>query len=405
MSAGGILRSPKEGRIDPTLASRVTSPAAVRGPLDGSVVSSVAILSSIGIVMVYSATAHLEPASVVPAFLWRHLSGVVAGVVLGLLVFRMPLERVRRLAIPFWAVSMLLLAATLVVGTSVKGASRWLTIPGLGSFQPSEFAKLATVLAVSAELARQSSRSAADPRRLLVPLGLAALPALLLVQQPDLGSAVVIVALTGLLVLLAGAPARLFVIPGLAAVAGVAGYVLWKPHAAARISGFLTPWDLSQREGFQLVQSFVAFGRGGLLGTGLGAGRQKLHYLPEAHTDFILAVVAEELGLIGVMAVLGAFVALLVAGVRIALHARSRFALFVAAGTTLLLTFPACMNAMVVTGLLPTKGLALPFLSYGRSNMLVCIVAVALLLGIGCREGAPDPPKVGAAERRGLIGT
>lgn len=404
MSAPPMDRSPREGRIDPTLAARGRAAETVRAPLDGAVVSAVAILSAIGIVMVYSTTAHLEPGSFLPPFLGRHLSGVAAGLALGVLLFRTPLPKVRRLAMPFWLLSVSLVAATLVFGTEVNGAARWLTIPGLGSFQPSEFAKLATVLAVSAELARRSPKEAASPRMLLVPFGLAAVPAGLLVQQPDLGSAVVLVGLTALLVLLAGAPLRFFVVPGVVGLAGIAAYVFVKPHAAARISGFLTPWELSQKEGFQLVQSFVAFGRGGLFGTGLGAGRQKLFYLPEAHTDFILAVVAEELGLFGVLVVLGAFVALLFAGARIARTARTRFALFVAAGTTWMLTLPACMNTMVVTGLLPTKGLALPFLSYGRSNMLVCLLAVALLLGIGCREGAPDPPKVGAAERRGLLG-
>lgn len=400
-------RSPREGRIDPGLAARTAARRgdAVRAPLDSAVLTSVALLSLIGIVMVYSATAHLTPDQLVPPYLARHVSGVVFGLVLGVLAFRAPLAQIRRLALPFWIGSVLLLVATLVVGTEANGAVRWLEIPGLGRFQPAEFAKLATVLVVATELARRSPRSASDPRRLLLPLLYAAVPAALLLKQPDLGSAVVIVALAGLLVLLAGAPLRLFVLPGIAGAAAVAGYILVKPHAAARIAGFLTPWELSQKEGFQLVQSFVAFGRGGLFGTGLGAGRQKLFYLPEAHTDFILAVVAEELGLLGVLVVLGAFVALLFAGARIARNARDRFALFVAAGTTLLLTLPACMNGMVVTGLVPTKGLALPFLSYGRSNMLVCLVAVALLLGIGSREGAPAPPKVGAAERRGLLRT
>jgi len=306
---------------------------------------------------------------------------------------------------PFWLLCVVMLAATLVVGTRVNGAQRWLVIPGLGGFQPAEFAKLATILAVASELARKSGRSALGVRSLLVPVGLAAAPAALLLKQPDMGSAVVILSLAACLILLAGAPLRLFVLPALAGAAGIAAYVSVKPYAARRIVGFLSPWERSQQEGFQLVQSFVAFGRGGLFGTGLGAGSQKLYYLPEAHTDFILSMVAEELGLVGVLVVLGAFVALLFAGARIARNARDRFALFGAAGLTLLLTLPACINGMVVTGLLPTKGLALPFLSYGRSNMIVCALAVALLLGIGCREGAPEAPKVANAERRGLLET
>lgn len=396
------------GRIDPRVASRAAAlpaPESLRAPLDGAVLTSVALVSAIGIVMVYSTMAHHSPNSLLPPHLVQHLSGIAAGLVLGVLAFRMPLARIRRHVLPFWMLSVLLLAATLVVGTNVNGADRWLVIPGLGRFQPAEFVKLATILAVASELARRSGRSAVEVRSLIVPLGLAAIPAALLLLQPDMGSAAVILVLTACLILLAGAPLRLFVIPGLVGVAGLAAYVTMKPYAARRIVGFLSPWELSQKEGFQLVQSFVAFGRGGLLGTGLGAGKQKLRYLPEAHTDFILSMVAEELGLIGVLVVLGAFIALLFAGVRIARSARDRFALYAASGLTLLLTLPACINGMVVTGLIPTKGLALPFLSYGRSNMIVCIVATALLLGIGCREGAPEPPKVAGAERRGLLGT
>jgi cell division protein FtsW len=395
------------GRMDPRVAVRATAVASsesLRAPLDGAVLLAVALLSSIGIVMVYSTTAHFAPESLIPPYLLRHLEGVAAGLLLGLLLFRLPLARVRRFALPFWVITVLLLAATLVVGTRVNGAQRWLTIPGLGGFQPAEFAKLATILAVASALARRSGRSAFEAKSLAVPLLLALIPAALLLKQPDMGSAVVIFSLTASLVLLAGAPLRLFVLPGLLGLASVAAYVSVNPYALRRVIGFLSPWERSQEEGFQLVQSFVAFGRGGLFGTGLGAGSQKLYYLPEAHTDFILSMVAEELGLVGVLLVIGAFVALLFAGVRIARGARDRFALFAASGVTLLLTLPACINGMVVTGLIPTKGLALPFLSYGRSNMIVCSLAVALLLGIGCREGAPDPPKGAGAERRGLLG-
>jgi cell division protein FtsW len=149
----------------------------------------------------------------------------------------------------------------------------------------------------------------------------------------------------------------------------------------------MDPWERPLGEGFQLVQSFVAFGRGGLFGVGLGNGQQKLAYLPEAHTDFILSLVAEELGLVGVLIVLGGFAGLLVAGTRIATRASDRFALLVAFGMTALLTVPAVVNASVVMGLLPTKGLTLPFLSYGRTSLIVCCFTLGLLLGVA-RDGA-----------------
>ena len=153
--------------------------------------------------------------------------------------------------------------------------------------------------------------------------------------------------------------------------------------------GFLDPWSRASAEGFQLVQSFVAFGRGGIAGVGLGDGRQKLYYLPEAHTDFVLSVVAEEAGLIGVLIVLGGFVALLIAGLRIALAATQRFALLLAFGMTALLTVPALLNAAVVMGCVPTKGLTLPFLSYGRSSLVVSCLAVGILFSVARANRAP----------------
>ena len=197
------------GRMDLRVGVRATTVASsesLRAPLDGAVLVAVALLSSLGIVMVYSTTAHFAPESLIPPYLLRHLEGVAAGLLLGLLLFRLPLARVRRLALPFWGITVLLLAATLVVGTRVNGAQRWLMIPGLGGFQPAEFAKLATILAVASALARRSGRSAFEAKSLAVPLLLALIPAALLLKQPDMGSAVVIFSLTACLVLLAGAP-------------------------------------------------------------------------------------------------------------------------------------------------------------------------------------------------------
>jgi len=167
-----------------------------------------------------------------------------------------------------------------------------------------------------------------------------------------------------------------------------------------RWTGFLHPWETATREGFQLVQSFVAFGRGGFFGVGLGGGRQKLYYLPEVHTDFILAGIAEELGLIGVLTVLGAFTAFVWAGGRIVQRARQPLAALVAIGMTSLIGIPAAVNAAVVMGLLPTTGFTLPFVSYGGNSLVVCSLAVGILLRIGACEAAPTRPRVSGASRR-----
>jgi len=225
-------------------------------------------------------------------------------------------------------------------------------------------------------------------------------PVLPLLLQPDFGNALVLVALVGALLFCAGIPLRVLAAPALVSLAGAALYVAVKPYALARVRGFLDPWRLAQDEGFQLVQSFVAFGRGDLLGVGLGDGRQKLFYLPEAHTDFILSVVAEELGLAGVLLVLGAFAAFLVAGTRIARRARDPFALLTAFGMTALIALPAIVNAAVVMGLAPTKGFTLPFMSYGGNSLIVCALAVGILLRLGSREAAPEPQRIGAAAPR-----
>jgi cell division protein FtsW len=243
------------------------------------------------------------------------------------------------------------------------------------------------VLAVAALLGRRDGHNEVDGPRLAVALGLATIPAALCLGQPDLGNAVILVSLCGLVLFVAGAQLRWLIGPAALGAVGIGVYSLLNPYAMRRWVGFLDPWSRATTEGFQLVQSFVAFGRGGLTGVGIGDGRQKLFYLPEAHTDFILSIVAEETGLVGVLIVLGAFVALAVAGGRIALASKRRFPFLLAFGMTALLVMPALLNAAVVMGLLPTKGLTLPFLSYGRSSLFASALAVGVLLRVAREEG------------------
>jgi cell division protein FtsW len=371
------------------------------GLLDGGVVLSTAFLVAAGIVMLYSATAPLALGERIPPHFLRQLGAVAVALMAALAALAVPTPAWRRLAWPGWGAGIALLVATALAGDDVNGARRWLTIPGVGlAFQPGELAKWATLVAVAAQLGRAREQGRLSPRRLAPCLLLVGLPTLFFLAQPDLGSAVVLVALAGLLVFVAGAPLRLFAVPAAAGAAGVLVYVLVNDYARRRVTGFLDPWATASNEGFQLVQSFVAFGSGGLFGRNLGDGRQKLFYLPEAHTDFILSLVAEETGLLGVCLVLGAFAALAVAGLRIALRARDSFAMLLAVAMTALLTVPALLNAAVVMGVVPTKGLTLPFLSYGRTSLVVSFLAVGVLLGIGRREGRAPAPQVARAERR-----
>ena len=374
-------------------------------PPHGGVVAATATLVCVGLVMVWSATAPFAIESRVPPHFARHLGGLGLGVALAFVCMRLPLAAWRRLALPLWGLCVALLALTLVAGTTVNGAQRWLAVPGLGPvLQPVELAKWATLLATAVALSREPAASRHGRFRLPVSglvLLLVALPAALVLVQPDTKGAALLVILVGLQLFVAGLPLRFFMVPaaGLAGVFAIALAIY--PHVQNRIVAFLDPWANAQAQGFQLVQSFVAFGRGGLGGVGLGNGRQKLFYLPEAHTDFVLSVVAEELGLVGVALVLGCFAALLAAGVRITARTRSRFAFLVAFSMTAVITVPGAINAAVVMGLVPPTGLTLPFVSYGRSSLLVSFAAVGILLGVSRREGAPrEEPPLRAAARR-----
>ena len=377
-------------------------PAAVGAPgLDGGVVTSAAILASLGVVMVYSATAPLAMGSAVPPLFLKHLAAMGVAIACAVGALWIPLDRWQRLALPAWGASCALLAATLAVGPEINGAQRWLRIPGLGlTFQPAEIAKWATVMAVASVLARAGGRGVARFTALRSVALLAAPPVALMLSQPDFGNAAVLLALVALLLFVAGMPLRLLAGPAALAGFGAGLYVALRPYALARWRGFLDPWERAHHEGFQLVQSFVAFGRGGAAGVGLGDGRQKLSYLPEAHTDFILAVVAEELGLVGVLVVLGAFAALVVAGTRIAGRARDRFAVLVGFGMTAAIAVPAAVNAAVVMGLLPTTGFTLPFLSFGGNSLVVCGLALGILLRIASHEAAPPEGRIARWWRR-----
>jgi cell division protein FtsW len=351
---------------------------------------SVLLLASIGAVAVYSASAPLALEAAIPPYFLRHAATALLGAGVVAVAARVPLTAWHRLALPLWGISLALLVVTLAVGVVSGGARRWLAVPGLGfAFQPVEIAKLATVLAVAALLGRRDGRAGVHTPKLTLALALGALPAAICVLQPDLGNAVLLVGLPLLLLFVAGADFRPLLAVGALGGLLVGVYTAVRPYALRRVLGFLDPWSRASNEGFQLVQSFVAFGRGGVTGVGIGDGRQKLFYLPEAHTDFILSVVAEEAGLVGVLFVLGGFVALLVAGLRIALAAKQRFALLLAFGMTTLLVVPALLNAAVVMGCLPTKGLTLPFLSYGRSSLLVCCLAVGILLAVARAARSP----------------
>jgi cell division protein FtsW len=353
------------------------------GVLDGGVTLSALLLVSVGVLMSYSTTATINLEQRIPPLFLNHIGALLTGLVAGTIAYRTPLTVWRKLALPLWAISVLMLALTWVLGVEVNGAARWLALPGTGvRFQPAEISKFATLLAVAAVISRRDGHEELSTRRAMTAAALALPTMALLIAQPDLGSTIVTVALVALLLVVGGTRLARLIVPAALVVAGVVLYIARNAYALRRVTGFIDPWANRLGEGYQLVQSMVAFGRGGLFGVGIGNGQQKLKYLPEAHTDFILSLVAEELGLLGVLLVLGGFAALLIAGTRIARSTVQRFDLLIAFGMTALLTLPAIINASVVMGLMPTKGLTLPFLSYGRTSLIVSCVALGLLLGV-----------------------
>lgn len=374
--------------------SRASSKPTTAG-VDPGISISTALLISMGVVMSYSATAALALDSKFPPLFFDHLIGLAIGLTAAAGAYALPAPVLRRLAIPFWLLTLAMLLATLAFGTEVNGAKRWLEIPSVGlRFQPGELAKCATLVAIAAWLSRKDDRREISTRRSIQAAAMAIVPAGLLLLQPDLGNAVVIVTLAAFMLFIAGTPWPRFVLPGIAGMTIVSIYIMTNDYAWRRVMGFLDPYREVRGAGWQLVQSYVAFGQGGLLGQGLGNGRQKLDYLPEVHTDFVLALIAEELGLIGVLFVLGAFAALWVTGTRAARRARDRFDLLCGFAMVTLLTVPAFLNASVVMGLIPTKGLTLPFLSYGRTSLVVSCVALGLLLGVARRHPPHTTPEV-----------
>lgn len=343
------------------------------------------------VVMVYSASSAiaLEQYHDAGYFLKRQLLWVGLGVLAMVITARMNVCGWQRLALPLLVVSVVLLALVLVpyVGTTVNGARRWLRVAGW-SVQPSELAKLAVVCYLARYLASHHGHMAEFRRGLLPPLVVCGLLVMLVLVEPDFGTAFVIAVLT--LMLLFVGQARLFHLGGLAlaGLPAVALLIASSSYRRQRLLAFLNPWDNAQTSGFQVIQSFLAMGRGGVSGMGLGESRQKLFFLPEPHTDFIFSVIGEELGLIGTVVVLLLFMIFFWRGLVIAQRAEDPFMRYLAVGVTAMIGMQALLHMAVVIGLLPTKGLTLPLLSYGGSSLVVDLAAVGILLAIRRQQAA-----------------
>lgn len=363
-----------------------------RGPPDGWLVASVLGLCGVGLVMVYSSSSVVafERFGDAAYFLKRQLVWFVLGCACMTLTSRVHYTAWRGLAAPLLAASLGLLGAVLVpgVGEVAGGARRWIAV-GPVSFQPVELAKFSLVVYLAHFLANRRDQVRYLVRGLLPPLAFTAVMAALVLRQPDMGSAVVLAAIAGAVLFCGGA--RLH---HLAAVALVATPVaVWAALAEAyrrqRILAFLDPWRDTLGSGFHIIQSLVAVASGGVAGVGLGQSRQKFFYLPERHTDFIFAILAEELGIVGVVLVVGLYAVFVARTYRAALRAPDRYGALLAAGFGAWVAAQAVLNMGVVTGMLPVTGVPLPFVSFGGSSLVALMAASGVCLNLSQYARAP----------------
>ncbi len=378
-------------------AASVMNRAAERAPagasssrlrLDPLMLLLVSAIVLLGLIMVTSAsiTVAAHESGEPFAYLQRQLVLLAAGLVLAAMVFAIPIAVIERLAMPLLIAAGVMLVLVLIPGLShvVNGSRRWLRLPGM-NFQVSEATRVLALVYIAHYCVRFESALRGGVAGLARPLGLLALLALLLLLEPDLGAATVLFVTGFGLLFIAGAQLRWVLVTVLAASAALSMLVMFSGYRMRRLTAFLDPWADPYNSGFQLTQSLIAIGRGEWFGVGLGASVQKLFYLPEAHNDFLFAVLAEELGLVGVVLTLGLFLALAWRVFNLARRANDagmKFHSYLAAGFALWLLVQAFVNIGVNMGVLPTKGLTLPLMSYGRSSLIVALAWLGLIMRV-----------------------
>ena len=373
------------------------APGTVSGPL--LLATVVLVLCVVGLVMVLSSSSvqALREYGSSWVFFRRQVVWLVLGSLALVVTARIDYHLWRRLAAPLLLVAILLLAVVLApgVGISVNGSTRWLGVGQL-RMQPSELAKLALLFFCADLLSRRAP--AGDRgwplRPVLLALGAVAL---LVMLQPDLGTTLVLACIVMTLLFVGGTPVR--TMAGVVGVVGVGAFALGmvEPYRRARILSFLNPWADAGNTGYQVVQSLVGLGTGRLTGVGVGASRAKWGFLPNAHTDFIFAILGEELGLAGSLVVIALFVSFATLGIRVAVRAPDLFGALLAAGITAWVAGQAFVNIGAVVGILPVSGVPLPFVSFGGSSLVILMAAVGILLNVARRAGGPPASTGGFA--------
>ena len=357
---------------------------AARGSIDLPFAALTLLLLTIGVVMVLSASyarAYYSAATGHNAayYFMRQLGFALAGTAAMFVMSRIPMSFYRRMSFPLLAVSALLLLVVPFIGVSQGDAKRWIDL-GFTTFQPSEIAKVAVILYFSALICKYKGAMSTFRYGILPFAAVLGVIVGLLVLEPHFSAAIIIIAIGGVMLFLGGVKLRWFIGVGVTALAALGVIITFFPYASGRISTWLDPFANTSGDGYQIVQSLYSIGSGGLFGLGLGQGRQTYMYLPEEHNDFIFAVVCEELGFAGAVAILLLFAALIVRGYILAMHMRDRFSFLVTAGITTLLAIQVILNVAVVTNLVPCTGISLPFFSYGGTALMIQLGEMGIIL-------------------------
>jgi len=349
---------------------------------------TVMALVGLGIVMVYSASFAVAGQRFGDSYHFLKKQAIAAALGIPLMFFmaKMNYQRWQFLALPLLLLSLVLLGILILPGWrhEVGGSARWLKFSFL-SFQPAELAKLALVIYLAHSLARKEGRMKSFSAGFLPYVLVLGVFFVLVLKQPDFGTGIVFAALVFIMLFVAGTRLLFLGSTLLAALPALLFLALRADYRKERLLTFLNPWSDPGNAGFQIIQSFLAFGAGKLFGVGLGDGKQKLFYLPEVHTDFILSVIGEELGLLGMTVVIILFALLIIRSFQICFQASDLFGAYLALGIATLMAVQTLLNMGVVMGLLPTKGSTLPFISYGGTSLIINLVAVGILLNISSR--------------------
>jgi len=354
---------------------------------------AVVSLTCLGIVMIYS-TSSITAGQLMQGesayFLKKQLLAAGLGVIAMITAMHVNHEKLKYFVFLLLALSIVLLVLVLVpgIGVEIKGSRRWVDLGPL-NFQPSELGRLALVIYLAYSLSKKQEQIKSFTYGLLPYLIISGLMMGLIFVEPDMGGAVTLGIILFVMLFVAGVKLRYLFGMLLLSVPVVFYFIASAQYRWERLLATINPWNYRHDAGWQLVQSFLALGSGGLTGVGLGEGRQKLFYLPDAHTDFIFSVIGEELGFVGIAAVVVLFMIIAVRGGLIALRTDNRFGALLAFGITTMIVVPAFINMAVVMGLLPTKGLVLPFISYGGSALVIYLSAVGVLLNISTRMYVP----------------